>query len=151
VQNTGSFTTPELFANAEYTLLATGPGGVTNNKIQISVCSRDIYFLTKGSETLTLPWFLDNVSFYDKNNNFLRKLILSNDEINEKIFYYIDGRCEVHEVTGKVRTGIWSLDGKKFNSINDVIEISEKKFSYRKEIIQTDGSIEYAVTTLIRK
>lgn len=120
---------------------------VSNTSILFKGVSDSILFLTEGSETRTNPWFLKSMEFFDINQNFLYSLDLKDDPRPFiEMFYKRNGTIESFRPDGSpYMSGHWTLVDGIFNTGGEwqVVLWSKNLIVYQREVIQSDGHIEF--------
>ena len=134
-----------------YTL--TNVTAITEVKFEFTL----IYFLTlsNGADNKSRWWSLKSFEYFDLNNNFLCSINLTGDpRLTDRCYYYTSGKLENFTKDG-VRTanGNWSIVGNVFNQgeVNIIVKLTDNEFSYKRQITQPSGVVEWVVITSIRQ
>jgi len=122
----------------------------SNQDVKVEFITIDLYNLTKGSDTKTDPWYYHAVEYYTPENMFKRRLNLTgNIDLTYKNYFNLNGKLEAYTQQGDlVFRADWTLVGKIYTSgeVNTVVELTDKVFSFQRQITQTDGTVEYVRT-----
>lgn len=134
-----------------YTL--TNVTAITEVKFEFTL----IYFLTlsNGADNKSRWWSLKSWEYFDLNNNFLFSINLTGDpRLTGRIYYYTTGKLESFTKDGVLNAnGNWSIVGNIFNQgeVNIIVKLTDNEFSYKRQITQPDGTVQWTVITKTRQ